>query len=50
CAAVTVLTVLYYKKMTAKYFGGVTGDLAGWFLCVQELLSIAAVLIGGMIA
>ena len=50
CAAVTALTILYYKKMTAKYFGGVTGDLAGWFLCVQELLSLAAALIGGMIA
>ena len=40
---------VYYKHMAYKQFGGVTGDLAGWFLQVTEWLTIAAVLIGGRI-
>lgn len=26
----------YYRHMALKYFGGTTGDLSGWFLCVCE--------------
>lgn len=28
---------LYYKVRSEKLFGGITGDLAGWFLCLAEL-------------
>ncbi len=36
---------LWYGKMVKREFGGVTGDLAGWFLQVCELGSLAASLI-----
>lgn len=32
-----LLTFLFYKRISLKEFGGITGDLAGWFLCVCEL-------------
>ena len=32
------LGFLYYRHMAYKNFGGITGDLAGWFLQVCELL------------
>ncbi|MGI6011062.1 MAG: adenosylcobinamide-GDP ribazoletransferase [Ruminococcus sp.] len=43
----------YYHHLAMKYFGGTTGDIAGWFLSVCELvmaLAVAVVLIitGGM--
>lgn len=36
----------YYKHMAMKYFGGTTGDLAGFFLCTCEavILVVTAVL------
>lgn len=34
--AVAALVWLYYRRMSEKYFGGITGDLAGWFLSVCE--------------
>lgn len=33
-----LLILLYYRHMAYKEFGGVTGDLAGYFLCMSELL------------
>ena len=34
---VSVLAVFYwYYKKAMKYFGGMTGDLAGYFVCVCE--------------
>lgn len=33
----------YYKRMSEKQFGGITGDLAGYFLQVCELASVAAI-------
>ena len=30
------LTYVYYRHMALKYFGGTTGDLSGWFLCICE--------------
>lgn len=38
-----VLTFIYYKNMSYKKFGGITGDLAGFFLQVCELFIILAV-------
>ena len=34
-----------YKRMALKVFGGFTGDLAGWFLTVCELVILAAVIL-----
>ena len=34
-----------YKRMALGVFGGFTGDLAGWFLTVCELVMLAAVVI-----
>ena len=31
-----ILVFVYYRYMAIKYFGGTTGDLAGFFLCVCE--------------
>ena len=34
---VAFVVLLYYRYMAYKQFGGVTGDLAGYLLCVSEL-------------
>lgn len=33
----TTLVFGYYYRRTKKEFGGITGDLAGWFICICEL-------------
>ena len=33
----------YYWYMSKKQFGGITGDLAGYFVCLTELLILIAV-------
>ncbi|MFP3153072.1 adenosylcobinamide-GDP ribazoletransferase [Lachnospiraceae bacterium ZAX-1] len=38
-----LLTFLYYRWMSYKKFGGVTGDLAGFFLQICELCMLVAV-------
>lgn len=40
---VAFLVLLYYRHMAYKQFGGVTGDLAGYLLCVSELCMTAAI-------
>ncbi len=35
----------WYHKMSMEKFGGITGDLAGWFLQVCELMVVAAVVV-----
>jgi len=47
---VAMLVLLVYRRMALKQFGGVTGDLAGWFLQTAELAMIAALVIGGLIS
>ena len=47
CIALTALGTLYYRHMAYKQFGGVTGDLAGWYSQTLELLLTAAVVMGG---
>ena len=46
CAAMALI-VLYYRHMAYWQFGGVTGDLAGWFSQMCELCLLAAWMIGG---
>lgn len=45
--ACIALTVLYYCRMSIQAFGGVTGDLAGWFLQTAELACTAGIVLGG---
>lgn len=47
CLAAAVLSLVYYRYMAYKQFGGVTGDLAGWFVQVTELILMAAIVMGG---
>lgn len=35
---VSVIVLYYYKKLSIKEFGGITGDLAGYFLQICELV------------
>lgn len=41
--AVNLLIFWYYKYLSYKKFGGITGDLAGWFLQLCELGTVAVV-------
>jgi len=41
---------LWYRSMTMKRFGGVTGDTTGYYLQTLELTFLAGLLIGGVIA
>lgn len=41
------LTFVYYYRMSKKQFGGITGDLAGFFLQLCELIMAAAVYLAG---
>jgi adenosylcobinamide-GDP ribazoletransferase len=34
---------IYYYFMSRKQFGGITGDLAGYFLCLCELVCVLVV-------
>lgn len=46
--AMAGLSLLWYWQRSRKYFGGVTGDLAGWFVQVTELGCMLAMMLGGM--
>lgn len=52
CAAVAaaILVYLWYIQMARREFGGLTGDLAGWFLQVCELGCLAAMVLAREIA
>ena len=47
CLLAAALCVGYYRHMAYKQFGGVTGDLAGWFLQVTELALTTVIVLGG---
>lgn len=42
-----LLGSIWFQSMAEKQFGGITGDLAGWFLQVTELLALLGAAIGG---
>ncbi len=46
---VSAIWFLLYKRLCYKQFGGLTGDLAGYFLQILELLFIFIAMIGGLI-
>ena len=47
CLLAAALCLAGYRRMAYKNFGGVTGDLAGWFLQVTELALTAVIVLGG---
>ncbi|WP_143317358.1 adenosylcobinamide-GDP ribazoletransferase [Clostridium sp. HBUAS56017] len=50
CIISAILTFIYYKNMSIKKFGGITGDLAGYFLQVCELvIAFTAVILSKLI-
>ena len=49
-AAAAVCFYFFYRRMALRLFGGFTGDLAGWFLQVCELLLLAAVVAAERVA
>jgi len=50
CAVAASAVTLCYRHMAYKQFGGVTGDLAGWYLQVTELCCVAAIVLGGKLS
>ncbi|MCR4584269.1 MAG: adenosylcobinamide-GDP ribazoletransferase [Lachnospiraceae bacterium] len=40
--ALQLILAVYYCRMTDRSFGGINGDTAGWYICMSELLSVAA--------
>lgn len=44
------LSYLYYWRMSKKNFGGITGDLAGFFVTVTELLIIVVMAVFSLIS
>lgn len=50
CAVIAAgVMFLYYYRMSRKNFGGITGDLAGYFLQMCELLMAAAAVFADII-
>ncbi len=45
-----VLCLLFYRLSAYKNFGGITGDTAGWFLQICELVTAVTALLGEKIA
>lgn len=44
-----VCSLLWYRHMAMKQFGGVTGDTSGFFLQICELAALAGVCLGGLV-
>ena len=48
-AVAGLLALAWYRHVALARFGGVTGDLAGWFLQWAELAMLAVLVAGGML-
>ncbi|MDO4864136.1 MAG: adenosylcobinamide-GDP ribazoletransferase [Ruminococcus sp.] len=46
-ALAAALTLVYHRYTSYRDFGGVTGDLCGWFLQVCEIAMLAAIVLSG---
>lgn len=44
-----LLTMLCYRAVAMKQFGGATGDTAGFFLQMCELMSLSGIWVGGLL-
>lgn len=40
---VEIAVFMYYYSFSKRKFGGITGDLAGWFLQISEILAITSI-------
>ncbi|MBS7007390.1 adenosylcobinamide-GDP ribazoletransferase [Anaerostipes sp.] len=49
CTFAALITFVLYYRMSKKQFGGITGDLAGWFLQVCELSTAVCLAAAGSI-
>ena len=50
CVALAGLAMFgVYRAVAMRVFGGVTGDVAGWFVQYSEMAMIAVVVIGGLV-
>jgi adenosylcobinamide-GDP ribazoletransferase len=47
--AAAVIALLWYERMSKSQFGGITGDLAGWFLQMCELLMAGMIVVGDVL-
>lgn len=47
CLLGVLLLFAYYYRMSVKEFGGITGDLAGYFLQLCELMIVIGAVVGG---
>lgn len=43
------LFFVYYWHRTKESFGGITGDLAGWFLCICEIMNCLLIGVAGFL-
>ncbi len=48
-AAVLVAWYIFHDRMCLKMFGGVTGDLAGYYISLSELITLVAAALGGVV-
>ena len=46
CIISIVFMTIYYKKFSYRTFGGITGDLSGWFLQMCEITILAGAVAG----
>jgi len=49
CLLALLLWDILHKRLCLRDFGGITGDLAGFFISVSELLALAAAAFGGLV-
>ena len=49
CAIAAAACFFFYRRMAYKNFGGITGDLAGWFVQITELVIVFVIALGGKI-
>lgn len=47
CELAAVAFFFYYRNRAYRLFGGITGDLAGWFLTLCELIGLMALILIG---
>lgn len=47
CFAAMIFLYAYYRVFSNKYFGGITGDLAGYYVQVQEIVYLLCIVVVG---
>ena len=47
--AAALLCLAYYRRLALKQFGGITGDLQGYFVQLCEICCLSALALGGVL-